>query len=312
MTGANRLLIGIAWPMVVVLGFLRFRRRHIDLEEGHGFELVILLAATIYAVVLPLKGNISLIDFAVFGALFAVYILRMIRLPAEKPHLVGPALLIGGLSPGLRRLVTAVLAVAAATSVLLVAEPFAHALVDTGVGFGIDEFLLVQWLAPLASEAPEFVVVALFAWRGASAAALGTLVSSKINQWTLLVGMLPLIYSIALGAPNALPLDDRQRQEVLLTAAQSIFAVTLLLDLRISLIGAGALFSLFALQLVFPETRLVATVVYVILSIVVVLASRGRILNAFRWLPFEGGAPRKQSDALSPARDPSRNGEADE
>ena len=55
----------------------------------------------------------------------------------------------------------------------------------TGLTLGIDEFLLVQWLAPLASEAPEFVVVALFAWRGQGTPALGTLVSSKINQWTL-------------------------------------------------------------------------------------------------------------------------------
>src|SRR5689334_14760254 len=49
MTGANRLLIGIAWPLVIVLAYLRFRRRHVDLEEEHGLELVVLLAATVYA-----------------------------------------------------------------------------------------------------------------------------------------------------------------------------------------------------------------------------------------------------------------------
>jgi len=41
--------------------------------------------------------------------------------------------------------------------------------------------LLVQWLAPLASETPEFVVAILLAVRGRAIAALGLLLSSKIN-----------------------------------------------------------------------------------------------------------------------------------
>src|SRR3712207_931493 len=99
MTGANRLLIGIAWPMVIVLAYLRFRRRHVELEEGHGLELVVLLAATLYAFILPLKGTLTLLDMAVLMAMFGFYIWRIARLPAEQPHLVGPAQLIGELSP---------------------------------------------------------------------------------------------------------------------------------------------------------------------------------------------------------------------
>ncbi len=284
MTGANRLLIGIAWPMVIVIAWLRFRRRHVELEAGHGLELVVLLAATLYAFWLPIKGDISLVDMAVLVAMFIFYIWRVARLPAEQPHLVGPAALIGQLPPTRRRGVTAVLAVGAAAAILLVAKPFAQALVGTGVSLGIDEFLLVQWLAPLASEAPEFVVVGLFAWRGESTPALGTLVSSKINQWTLLIAMLPLVYSVALGRPEVLPLDARQRDEVLLTAAQSLFAVTLLLDLRLSLVGAAALFGLFITQMILPETRGAVTVVYFVLTAVVVALSRRRIGAAFRWL----------------------------
>ncbi len=284
MTGANRLLIGIAWPMVIVLAWLRFRRTEVALEDGHGLELVVLLAATLYAFWLPIKGDISLVDMAVLVAMFVFYIWRVARLPAEQPHLVGPAALIGELPARRRRGVTAALAVGAAAAILLVAKPFAQALVGTGVSLGIDEFLLVQWLAPLASEAPEFVVVGLFAWRGESTPALGTLVSSKINQWTLLIAMLPLVYSVALGRPDVLPLDDRQRDEVLLTAAQSLFAVTLLLDLRLSLVGAGALFALFVTQMILPETRGALTVVYFVLTAVALALSRRRIRAAFRWL----------------------------
>ncbi|MBM2813028.1 MAG: sodium/calcium exchanger rane region [Chloroflexi bacterium] len=267
MTGANRLLIGIAWPLVVGIAWLRFRRRHIELEPGHRLELVVLLAATIYAFTLPLKGTLSLIDMVVLVSMFGFYMWRVARMPAEPPHLVGPAQLIGALTPSSRRLATAALALGAAAGVILVAKPFAKALVNTGVALGIDEFLLVQWLAPLASEAPEFVVVALFAWRGATSAALGTLVSSKINQWTLLVAMLPLVYSIARGQPDALILDARQSEEVLLTAAQSLFAVTLLLNLRLGVLAAGTLFLLFVIQMVFPDTRLTVTALYGALTV---------------------------------------------
>lgn len=282
MTGANRLLIGIAWPMVIVLAFLRFRRFRVDLQEGHGLEVVVLLAATIYAFVLPFKANINLIDMAMLFAIFAFYIWRIARLPAEEPHLVGPARLIGMMNPLKRRAITAGLTIIAATVILMVAKPFARSLVATGVEFGIDEFLLVQWLAPLASEAPEFVVVALFAWRGATTAALGTLVSSKVNQWTLLVGMLPLVFSVASGGVTALPLDERQQGEVLLTAAQSLFAVSLLLDMRLSLIGAALLFILFVIQLIIPETRTIITYTYFVLTAAYILISRKHILLAFR------------------------------
>jgi cation:H+ antiporter len=281
MTGANRLLIGIAWPMVIAIGWLRFRKSMVSLEMQHGLELIVLLAATVYAFTIPFRGEISLLDFVVLVSMFVFYIWRVARLPAEEPHLVGPAKLIGSLSTRARRAFTAVIAIVAAVGILLVAKPFATSLVATGTAMGIDEFLLVQWIAPLASEAPEFVVVALFAWRGAATAALGTLVSSKINQWTLLVAMLPLVYSFGIGAPTALPLDQRQEDEILLTAAQSLFAVALLLDLRLSLWGAGALFGLFIVQMIFPETRGILTVVYLVLAALVVLKSRGEARRAF-------------------------------
>lgn len=284
MTGANRLLIGIAWPLVLALAFIRFRQRQVKLEEGHGMEVLVLLAATIYAFVLPLKGNLTLIDMLVLMALFGFYMWRVSRLPCEAPHLVGPARLIGVLPKWKRRIVILAIAMAAALTILVVAKPFAKSLVASGLSLGIDEFLLVQWLAPLASEAPEFVIVALFAWRGASTAAFGTLVSSKINQWTLLVGMLPLVYAIAKGGPVGLPLDERQKSEIFLTAAQSLFAITLLLNLRLTLVGAGALLSLFLVQMIAPETRLAVTITYLALTAVVLLVRRREVGLAFRWL----------------------------
>jgi cation:H+ antiporter len=172
-----------------------------------------------------------------------------------------------------------------------VAEPFATSLVATGVSLGIDEFLLLQWLAPLASESPEFVVVALFAWRNATSPAMGTLLSSKVNQWTLLVATLPVVYSISLGMPDPLPLDRRQQGEVLLTAAQSLFAVTLLLDLRLSWVGAGVLFSLFIIQMALPEVRTAVSIAYFPLAAATLVLSRSKALNAFQWVRSKEAQP---------------------
>lgn len=284
MTGANRLLIGIAWPLVVFVVWFRFRRTRVELEEGHGLELIVLAAASLYAFTMPLKGSISLVDFVVMFALFAFYMYRVAKMPSEEPHLVGPARLVGELTPWLRRTVMAVMALFSAAVILLVAHPFAEALVESGTSLGIDEFLLVQWVAPLASEAPEFIVVLLFAWRGMSTAALGTLVSSKINQWTLLVGMLPLVYSIALGTPTSMPLDTRQQHEVFLTAAQSMFAMALLMNLSLSTVGASMILGLFVVQAVFPETRMVVGFVYLALAVLVLIRTRHYLGPTFRTL----------------------------
>lgn len=142
----------------------------------------------------------------------------------------------------------AALTVVAATVILVSAEPFAEAMVDSGRSVGIDEFLLIQWLAPLASEAPAVTIAVLFVLSGRAANGLATMISDKINQWTLLVGMLPLAMSLGAGGLTALPLDARQHEEFFLTAAQSLFGIALLLRLRLGVWGALALAGLFALQ----------------------------------------------------------------
>ncbi len=140
----------------------------------------------------------------------------------------------------------------AALVIFLAAEPFARGLVATGSAFGVDEFLLVQWLAPLASEAPEFVVALLFVWRGHASAGMRTLISSKVNQWTLLIATLPLLFSLGARALGGMPLVARQQQELWLTAAQSLFAIVLIGDLTIQRWKAVALIVPFVAQLVLP------------------------------------------------------------
>jgi cation:H+ antiporter len=255
MTGANRLLIGIGWPMVVFVAWLRSRRlgppmRDVRLERSHAVEVSFLALATVYSLTLPLKHSVTLWDSLILVGIFVAYTVRVSRAPAEEPHLVGPARLIGTFSMRRRRLTVVALFLFSATVILLSAEHFAEALVATGQELGISEFLLVQWLAPLASEAPELLVAGLFAWRLNTNAGLGTLVSSKVNQWTLLVGTLPIVFALAYGGLHGLPIDAHQREELFLTAAQSFFALAVLATLSISTREALLLFSLFWAQFV--------------------------------------------------------------
>src|SRR4051794_20328638 len=161
MTGANRLLIGVGWSAIVLVAWLRFRARKVTLERGQAIELAILLLATLYAFTIPLRGGLSLFDTVVFVALFGLYTWAAARAESHEPELVGPARLVGNLATGPRRLWTMLLFLFAAGAIFASAEPFAEGLVESGLRFGIDEFLLVQWLAPLASETPEFLVAIL-------------------------------------------------------------------------------------------------------------------------------------------------------
>jgi cation:H+ antiporter len=192
MTGANRLLIGIGWTMVVFVAFYRMRKtgrlrkgatwKGVQLDREHAIELSFLAIATMYSLTLPLKHSITLLDAVVLVTIFVLYTLRVSRAPAEEPHLVGPARYIGTFRQGARRSTVIAMGVFAALVILLCAERFAEALVASGEALGVSEFLLVQWVAPLASEAPELLVAGLYAWRLNTNAGLGTLVSSKVNQ----------------------------------------------------------------------------------------------------------------------------------
>lgn len=252
MTGANRLLIGVAWTAIALIHWLRTRRT-VVLEEARRTEVFFLGLATAYALVLPLKGNLAWYDGVAFIGLYLWYIRLAGKRPCEECELEGTAEIIATLPANQRRLTTVVLFLFAAGVILANAEPFSEGLVATGKQFGINEFLLVQWLAPIASEAPEFIVAIMFVLRGQAGTALGSLLSAKLNQWTLLVGMIPWVYGLARGSlAFPIPMSGFQMHELLLTAAQSLFAVVLLADLGLGLPGALVLFALFTGQLLSP------------------------------------------------------------
>jgi len=252
MTGANRLLIGVAWVAVAIVVWWRTRKAVI-LEPERRTEVLFLGLATAYALTIPLAGRLTWVDGVILVGLYVVYIAIAARRQCEEPELEGVSACIASLAPARRRLATAALFVFAAGVIVANAEAFSEGLVATGRLFGINEFLLVQWLAPIASEAPEFIVAIMFALRGMAGLALGSLLSSKLNQWTLLVGMIPGVYGVSSGSfATPMPLSGLQMHEILLTAAQSLLAVGLVAGLRLDIRGAMLLFVLFLGQFLAP------------------------------------------------------------
>ncbi len=223
------------------------------MEPGHKIEILYLALATVYSFVLPLKGRIDLVDAAVLIALFMFYMRAASKAEHVEPELEGPAAMIENWGESARRLVTALFFLTSGFTIFIAAEPFAEGLLATGRTFGIEEFILVQWLAPLASESPEFIVAILFALKSQPGISMGALLSSKVNQWTLLIGMLPVVYSISAGNAGGMHMDSRQIEEMFLTAAQSLFAVAVLVNLSFSLFEAAVIFILFSTQLLFPD-----------------------------------------------------------
>ncbi len=282
MTGANRLLVGLGWPLILILYILVRKRKEIVLEKTQRVEIFYLAMATIYSFTIPLKGQLNLIDTIILVTLFGMYTRRAAKLPTEEPELVGPAKIVANLRTAPRRVATIFLFLFSGTVIFFVAEPFAESLVASGAHLGIDEFLLVQWLAPIASESPEFIIAATWTIRGAAGSALKALISSKVNQWTLLVGTIPLVYAISGGLIRPFVLDDLQQHELILTAAQSLFAVGVLVNLRFRRGESLLLLVLFLAQLVVAEIRLEVTVIYLVLAVIVHILHRKDLIPALK------------------------------
>ena len=263
MTGANRILIGIGWAGIAFFTVWQARRtrdpavesrpgwlaNQIHLDRDISTEMAFLFLATMWAFLVPLGGGIGVVDLLVLVGLYVAYILIVIRgeLDSDTHHVGVPAYLQA--QPRPRRIAT-VLGLFAFSGFLIMTavEPFAHGLEDVGLSLGIPSFFMIQWVAPLASESPELIVVAVLVTKGRSTAGFNTLISSKLNQWTLLIGTLVVVYSLALGRYGVLPFELEQAGEIWITAAQSYFALALLVNFRLSVREALVLFVLFVSQ----------------------------------------------------------------
>ncbi len=263
-TGANRLLSGLGWPLILFIVELQRRRtgqagNGIALRNEHSIEVVFMIGSSFYYVLVILKGTLTVLDSIVMAGVFLVYLFILAKLPSEEedPHEV-----LDGVPLSLTRIANN----RAKAGVILgfflfsglvfvtIVEPFVKSMERIATIFfgALAVFFFIQWVAPFLSEFPEKVTA--FHWaRTIKLAPLALLnfVSSSVNELTVLVAVIPIVFSISSGLIQPVPIAAHSG-EILLTMTQSLYAGTSLLDLRYGLRNALTLFSLWLVSLLVP------------------------------------------------------------
>jgi cation:H+ antiporter len=293
LTGANRLLIGFGWPVVALCGWFALRKAKsskkfgIELEPQSKTDIGFMIWATIISLIVPLTGEISIVVGIVMVVLFVSYLWRVSQEQNEEPELHGTAAYVGALPKWGRRAFLLVVALMAAGIILVCAEPFTENLIEAGTELGWDKYLLIQWITPLASEAPEFTLAFIFAARGKAQVALAVLISSKVNQWSVLAGSLPVAYIMGGGHGAAIPLGPREIGEFNLTIAQGVLGIALLLSMRLGKSGSLILLGTFLVSFLYTDlgSRDVLAIVCLIVAIPYLVINRRYILEVVK-TPF--------------------------
>jgi cation:H+ antiporter len=311
-TGSLRLLVGLGWPMIFVVASFAHRRKtgkwlaEVVLDPSHCVEVVGLLLPILYFFFVWWKAFLSIWDGLVLTLVYVAYLYVLNRMPPqgheEADQLDAIPRAVMALRPGLRGATIAGLFVLGGTILYLVIHPFVDSLKGLALSIGISEFVFIQWVAPFLSEFPE--KVSAFKWASTvrqAPMALMNMVSSNINQWTVLAAMIPVVYSLSLGHVAAVHFDGMQRHEILLTILQSLLGMVLLLNMRYSIGEALMVFLAWFVQFVFPHLREAMLYVYGLLIagglVQVLLGHRGcEALTCFaaHWRTHVAGpTPRK-------------------
>ncbi len=274
LTGAIRLLPGLGWPLIFFTAFI-FNRiknksnlKEIVLEKEHSVEVLSLLPPLIYFGVIFLKGTFNIIDSLVLILIYCAYLYCLNKVPPQEAEDIDELEPIPRgilrLRPLFRNSVITGLFLAGGLILLFVAEPFLQSMLGLALTLGVSEFVFVQWVAPFLSEFPE--KVSAFYWARQvkkSPIALMNMVSSNINEWTMLAAVIPIVFSISSGGFSTIQFDQLQLTEILLTMVQSSLAFLLLLNMKFSWYEALGLFLLWAVQFARPGLREEMVFVYI-------------------------------------------------
>ena len=289
-TGANRLLTGLGWPLILFTAMLsrsgdkRSGLRVIALRKEQSIEVVFMLGATLYYVLIWLRGSLEIVDTLVLLTAFLGYLWMLSRLPSEREDpgavLDASPRAIVDLRTRKHRIV-AILGLFSFSGLVFVfiSTPFVDSINTIAVAlFGAGAgFFFIQWIAPFLSEFPEKVTA--FHWaRKVKLAPMALLnfVSSAVNELTALVATIPIVFALSVGAIGPVSLTAH-RDEVLLTMAQSLYACVCLMDLKYDVRNALLLFGLWLVSTAFVETRFAISIIFLVASLVEVIVQHGRI-----------------------------------
>ena len=272
-TGSLRLLVGLGWPLIFsVAAFGAWRRekrllRTIPLDPENAIEVFALGLPILYFLFIWAKASLTLVDAVVLLAIYGFYLWALkIVPPRSEEHvedLEAVPRRIMKLPKRTQGFVILGLFIAGGLLLAFSAHPFLLSMLHFAVTLGISQYLFIQWVAPFLSEFPEKLSAMYWARQpGKAAMALMNMVSANINQWTMLAAMIPMVYSLSRGELSSVPFDEHQRAEILLTIAQSLLGMLLLMNMSFHLVEAGGIFLLWFAQFVRPGMHLPVTLLY--------------------------------------------------
>ncbi len=292
-TGANRLLVGLGWPLIYFVAYFYARSKgrnmpYIKLRKEHSVEVIGLLIPTVYFISIWAKQSLNLIDSVVLTALYVWYLWVLGKMPPEDvdeaKHLHGIPKKVMTKSRAFQSTFAISMFLGGGMILFLAAEPFVQSLIGLAIVFGVSQAYLIQWVAPFLSEFPE--KTSAFYWAKTvrhAPMALMNMISSKVNQWTILVAMIPMVFCATLMNVSDIRFNSHQQIEILLTVVQSIFAAVLLLKMRFSKFDATALFSLWFIQFIDPALDPA-------LHGALPAAFTDALVHMYGWMPAEGVA----------------------
>ena len=262
LTGALRLLTGLGWPMIYATAAFFHKRKYgrplnqIVLEREHCVEVVGLLVPLIYMMFVYFKASLDVWDALVLTLIYVAYLFVLSKVPPQEAEGIEdleriPRAIVTA-RPAVRTTAIVGLFLGGGLLIYFTAEPFLGSLLSVSAALGIPSFVFVQWVAPFVSEFPE--KVSAFYWARTvdrAPMALMNMVSSNINQWTLLTAMLPILYSFSRGSISSIPFDEQQELELLMTLGQSLIGMLFLVNMKLAWWEAVALFSLWFIQFAF-------------------------------------------------------------
>jgi cation:H+ antiporter len=269
-TGSLRLLVGLGWPMIYFVAAV-FRRKMIAirLDDEHSVEIFGLLLPIVYFTFIWWKGTLTLWDAFPLIACYVAYLWVLWRIPPRESseealddlgYIPRKAL---SLRPLHRNIAIWTLFLVGGVILYFSAHPFLDSMLAMAGAFGVSTFVFVQWVAPFLSEFPEKLSAFYWARKVSTAnVALMNMVSSNINQWSILSAMIPILFVISAGKLQPLVFNGFQRQEILLTILQSFLGFLLLLNLELKLHEAAILFVFWFVQFVVPSWREAMIYVY--------------------------------------------------
>lgn len=262
-TGSLRLLVGLGWPMIYfVAAAFRKKLAPVQLDREHSVEIFGLFLPLIYFTFIWWKGTLTVWDAFPLAACYLVYLWILWKIPPiaeseESLEDIGtiPRRVLA-MPPGTRGAAIWLLFVAGGALLYFTAHPFLNSMLALAASLGVSTFVFVQWVAPFLSEFPEKLSAFYWARKVRTAnVALMNMVSSNINQWSILSAMIPLIFVWSSGTIRPIVFDDFQRNEILLTILQSFLGFLLLLNLELRFHEATVLFVFWLVQFMVPMWR---------------------------------------------------------